>query len=50
MNYILATTLNPADAKGFEEFSFNNLTIMTFVLRPVTIHGQTTYVPVRIGV
>ncbi len=47
MSYILAATLNTADAKGFEELSFNNLTIMTFAFMPVTVNGKTTYTPVR---
>ena len=47
MSYILAATLNPADAKGFEEFNFHGLTtIMTFALMPVTVQGQTIYAPV----
>jgi hypothetical protein len=50
MSYILAATLNPAGAKGFEELSFDGLTIMSFALRRVTIGGQTTYTPVRTGV
>lgn len=43
MSYILAATLNPADAKGFEEFNFDGLTIMTFALMPVTVAGSTMY-------
>lgn len=50
MSYILAVTLNPADAKGFEEFSFTGLTVMTFSLLPVTVDGQTTFTPVQTGV
>lgn len=49
VSYVLAATMNPADAKGFEEFSFTNRTVMTFVLMPITINGQTTYTPVQIG-
>lgn len=41
MSYILAANLNPADAKGFEEFSFDGLTIMTFAFMPVTVDGRT---------
>ena len=50
MSYILAEILNPAGAEGFEELSFDGLTIMSFALRRVTIGGQTTYTPVRTGV
>lgn len=50
MSYILAATSNTADAKGFEELSFNNRTIMTFAFMPVTVDGKTTYTPVRTGI
>lgn len=49
VSYILAATMNPADAKGFEEFSFTDRTIMTFALMPITINGQTTYTPIKTG-
>lgn len=47
IGYILAATVNIADANGFEEFYFDGPTIMTFVLMPVTVAGRTIYVPVR---
>ncbi len=49
MSYILAATLNSADDKGFEEFSFTDLTIMTFTLMPVSVGGQTVYTPIQTG-
>ncbi len=48
-SYILAATLSPADDKGFEEFSFTDLTIMTFSLMPVSVGGQTVYTPIQTG-
>jgi hypothetical protein len=50
MGYILAATMNPADAKGFEELCFDGLTtIMTFALMPVTVQGRTVDAPVWTG-
>ena len=48
MGYILAATLNPSDGSGFEELSHMTIIpIMTFYLMPVTVSGQTRYVPIR---
>lgn len=49
MSYILAATMDTGDGKGFEEFSFTDLTILTFELMPVTINGQTIYTPIQTG-
>ena len=47
MSYILVATLDQQDASGFEEFSFNNLTVLTFQLMPVQVNGQTVYAPIQ---
>jgi hypothetical protein len=46
MSYILAATLNPAGAKGFEKLSFTNFTVMTFALMPVSVAGGTICTPI----
>lgn len=50
MSYVPAVNMNPAGTGGVEELSFTSWTPMTFTLMPVTVAGQTTNVPVRIGI
>jgi hypothetical protein len=48
VGYILAATLDPTDASGFEELSHMSIIpIMTFSLMPVTVGGKTRYTPIR---
>jgi hypothetical protein len=41
LSCILATTVIPADAKGFEHFSFDGLTTMIFALLPIAVDDGT---------
>lgn len=48
-SYILAATMDQGDAKGFESISYNTFAMLSFQFMPITIQGQTRYVPVPLG-
>jgi hypothetical protein len=47
LSYILAATMNPADGSGFEEFRYDDYTMLTFQLMPINVDGKTIYAPIR---
>jgi hypothetical protein len=46
-SYILATTFDNQDTPGFEIFSDSGYAVLTMQFMPVTVNGQTQYVPVQ---
>jgi hypothetical protein len=48
-SYILAASMDTGDNKGFEDVSFSRRAILSFQFMPVTVKGQTQYVPIALG-
>ncbi len=49
VGYILAATMNSADAPGFELLQIYNQPLLLFQLMPVNVDGSTIYAPIRTG-
>jgi hypothetical protein len=47
--YILAATMDASDAPGFEVMSVTNIQLLTMAFLPITVDGNTSYVPIQSG-